>query len=206
MPAVPYRFAGVVRQDGREQFLLAQGDRLIPVHEGQTLEGPYKVEQITSGAIRLRYLPLDREVTVRFPGSTIPASEAAQLSWRGPGAVKLGSVFAAALLATSGEAVRASAFELRFDPEVLEPMEVQAGRYYEEGHVGHRIEEEGRIEITASHRRPAPATNAELFVVRFRALKPAHSAKISLDSVNLQALAGGSIPSSAAAFTTSVQR
>jgi len=206
MPEVPYRFAGMLREDGRSQFLLAAGDRLFPVRVGETLDGAYRVESIHSNAIRLRYLPLGRDVMVRRPGDATAPAAPAQLAWIAPREVKAGASFSVALHATSVEPVRASSFELRFDPEVIEPLFVQAGRYYEEGNLAHRIGDDGRIEIAASRRTPAAVTNAELFVVRFRALKPSAAAALSVESRDLQAPAGGRIPSTVAPLTLAVRR
>lgn len=205
MPALPYRFAGRIRQDESSQLLLANGERILAVSEGQTLDGAWRVEQISADAIRLRYLPLARDVKIGVPGGASSPSSPAELTWNGPREVKRGATFSVALSATSAEPVRASRFELRFNPAVLEPLEVLAGRYYEDGNLSHRIDEDGRIEIHARHRNAAVAASAELFVVKLRAAKPVATTEISVDSLTLQAQGGGSIPSSVAAFQTAVR-
>jgi hypothetical protein len=56
---MPYRVAGQVLQQGALQIVLARGDAVLTVQEGDTLEGGYEVETIRRDRVTLRYLPLD---------------------------------------------------------------------------------------------------------------------------------------------------
>lgn len=66
-PALPYRFAGRVVREGVAHALLAKGDVVLAVREGETLEGGYRVESISAEEITLLYLPLGtrQRITVR---------------------------------------------------------------------------------------------------------------------------------------------
>ncbi|MBI4204716.1 MAG: hypothetical protein HY527_06790 [Betaproteobacteria bacterium] len=57
-PLMPYRFAGRVMHGGKLQVFLSRGDGVIPISEGQTLDGTYRVESIAPNGITLVYLPL----------------------------------------------------------------------------------------------------------------------------------------------------
>jgi hypothetical protein len=63
-PPLPYTFAGRLIHDGKLSLLLAKGDDVIAVKEGQTLDGVYKVESITQTQITLVYLPLNQKQTI----------------------------------------------------------------------------------------------------------------------------------------------
>jgi hypothetical protein len=63
-PPLPYTFAGRLIHDGKLSLLLAKGDEVIPVKEGETLDGVYKVESITQTQITLVYLPLNQKQTI----------------------------------------------------------------------------------------------------------------------------------------------
>jgi len=61
---MPYRFAGKLLQDGKLQVFLSKGDATIPVREGETLDGIYRVESIGEDRITLVYLPLKHKETI----------------------------------------------------------------------------------------------------------------------------------------------
>ena len=63
-PPLPYTFAGRLVHDGKLSLLLAKGDEVIPIKEGETLDGVYKVESITQTQITLVYLPLNQKQTI----------------------------------------------------------------------------------------------------------------------------------------------
>ncbi|HEX9585608.1 MAG TPA: cohesin domain-containing protein [Gammaproteobacteria bacterium] len=67
-PPMPYRFAGRVVHGGKSQIFLSKGDTAIPVSEGQTLDGSYRVESIEANRITLRYLPLNSKEFVPIAG------------------------------------------------------------------------------------------------------------------------------------------
>jgi hypothetical protein len=58
-PPVPYRFVGTVKHGKEVVYALAKGDSVIPIHQGDTLDGTYRVEEITSQMVTLVYLPLE---------------------------------------------------------------------------------------------------------------------------------------------------
>jgi len=98
-PAMPYRFAGTLVQDGKLQVLLAKGDALIPVQQGDTIDGGYRVESIGEDQITLIYLPLRKKEVIPFFSSLLPAMAGALAragtdhvtSRPAPAAVALGS-------------------------------------------------------------------------------------------------------------------
>jgi hypothetical protein len=57
-PPMPYRFVGHLTRDGTKQHFLMKGDVLVPVNEGEILEGTYRVEAIAADEITLLYVPL----------------------------------------------------------------------------------------------------------------------------------------------------
>ncbi|HEX6156088.1 MAG TPA: hypothetical protein VFZ54_08700 [Burkholderiales bacterium] len=63
-PPVPYRIAGRVVRAGVSQLLLAKGNDVLPVQEGDTLEGGYRVESIGAEDVTLLYLPLGVRQTI----------------------------------------------------------------------------------------------------------------------------------------------
>lgn len=79
---MPYRVAGKVVREGAAEVVLAKGDRVVTVREGDTLEDGYRVEAITSDRVTLLYVPLDvREsirVTTVLPKVSAPGDTAAQ--------------------------------------------------------------------------------------------------------------------------------
>jgi hypothetical protein len=62
---MPYRVAGKVVREGAAQIVLAKGDRLFTVREGDTLEDGYRVEAIASDRVTLLYVPLDARESIR---------------------------------------------------------------------------------------------------------------------------------------------
>jgi hypothetical protein len=77
-PAMPYRFAGTLVQDGKLQVLLAKGDAVIPVQQGETIDGGYRVESIGEDQITLIYLPLGKKEVIPFFSLLWPAGAVAQ--------------------------------------------------------------------------------------------------------------------------------
>jgi hypothetical protein len=63
-PPLPYTFAGRLVHDGKLSLLLAKGDEVVPIREGETLDGVYKVDSITQTQITLIYLPLGQKQTI----------------------------------------------------------------------------------------------------------------------------------------------
>jgi len=55
---MPYRVAGQVAQGEGAQVVLAKGDTIFTVREGELLEGGYRVESIGPDSVTLFYVPL----------------------------------------------------------------------------------------------------------------------------------------------------
>jgi len=60
-------------QDGKLQVLLATGNTVVPVREGETIDGGYRVESIGEDQITLIYLPLKKKEVIPFFSSLLPA-------------------------------------------------------------------------------------------------------------------------------------
>jgi hypothetical protein len=71
-PPMPYRFAGTLVQDGKLQVLLANGDAVIPVRVGESIDGGYRVESIGEDQITLIYLPLGKKEVIPIFSSLLP--------------------------------------------------------------------------------------------------------------------------------------
>jgi hypothetical protein len=76
---MPYRYAGKLEQGGRQSVLLAKGDMVFPINEGETLDGAYRVESIGETQITLTYLPLAREERIPVNSSLPVAASATRL-------------------------------------------------------------------------------------------------------------------------------
>jgi hypothetical protein len=213
-PAMPYRVAGRVVQDGTLQIILARGDAVLTVREGDTLDGAYQVEKIQPERVTLLYMPLGvREdlpvnsalafdessprpapLAAAAPAAAAGASapEPAKLSWEGPQRVTAGSTFDVALKLTSAEAVRAAPLQLVFDAQVLEPVAVRAGGFFSGGLFSYRVNPGGTIFIGASGN-GSTAADAEFLVVRFKPIGGPGTAELKISSVSLQDPAGRAI-------------
>jgi hypothetical protein len=240
-PPMPYKFAGKLLQDGKFQVFLSKGDATIPVWEGETLDGTYRVESIGEDRITLVYLPLKHketipvfslipnagvqaqmapqaapsQVTTRVatgstagpasvitPGAPIPTSsiiaidgriqdKPAQLLWQGPQQVKLGSRFEVTLKVTSGQPLRASPMQIRFDPAYLEFVAAKPGKLFGgERNFSYRVDPGGSIFVGASNQNPVPLSDADLIVLVFKTVKTAPAAQLSVSSLSLQGPAG----------------
>src|SRR5882762_1492727 len=214
-PPMPYRYAGKLVQGGQQSVLLAKGDMLFPVNEGETLDGAYRVESIGETQITLTYLPLAHEeripVDSSFPvavsatrldpaaagggqaaSATAAPARPAQLLWEGPQQVKLGTRFEVVLRVTSGQPLQASPVQLRFDPAYLEFVAAKPGKFL--GGMGrdftYRANPDGSIFVGASIQDPAPAAGAELLVLSFRTVKTAAATELSVASLNLRGAEG----------------
>ena len=73
-PPNPYRFAGTVEYGGSRKVLLARGDRIFEVKEGEVLEPGFRVQAVTPQAVTLLYEPLDAPVTVALVFPDAPAA------------------------------------------------------------------------------------------------------------------------------------
>jgi hypothetical protein len=224
-PPMPYRVAGqVVRGDGAH-VVLAKGDAVLAVREGDTLDGGYRVESIAEDRVTLRYLPLgvrhDLAVVSTLGVDAPPARTAlaapepgaapvalaqrpAQLRWEGPKEVRAGDTFNVALKVTSAQPVRASPLQLGYDAKLLEPVDVRAGGFFADGMFSYRVNRAGSIFVGASGK-GAVATDAEIVVVTFRPIRSGATAELTVSSLLLQGVAGRAIAHDRpAAFRTTI--
>ena len=216
-PPMPYRYAGKLVQGGQQSVLLAKGDMLFPVNEGETLDGAYRVESIGETQVTLTYLPLAHEERVPVDSSLPVAASAtrldaaaaagggqaasatatrpAQLLWEGPQQVELGTRFEVVLRVTSDQPLQASPMQLRFDPACLEFVAVKPGKFLDsmDRNFSYRANPDGSIFVGASIQHPASASGAELLVLTFRTVKTAAAAELSIASLNLQGARGQAV-------------
>ena len=207
-PPMPYRFAGRVRNGGEEEFLLSKGELVFPVKEGDTVDGTYKVVAVKPDSIELIYVPLGtpERITVSSvldvappvlaaapPPAPVADAKPAQLRWDGPKQVSAGGNFTVALHVSTQQPLRAAPMQLRYAPDVLEPVEVRPGKFIGNGSFSYRVSPDGSIFVGASTPSVAPGTDAELVIVTFKSLKAGATAEISMSGLSLQSLAGRAI-------------
>jgi hypothetical protein len=194
--------------------LLAKGDMLFPVNEGETLDGAYRVESIGETEVTLTYLPLAHEERIAVDSSlpvaasatrldpaaaagggqaaSATAAQSAQFLWQGPQQVKLGTRFEVVLRVSSRQPLQASPMQLRFDPTYLEFEGAKPGKFL--GGMGrdfsYRANPAGSIFVGASIQDPASAAGAELLVLSFRTVKTAAATELSIASLNLRGAGG----------------
>jgi hypothetical protein len=220
-PPMPYRVAGSVVHDGIAQVVLAKGDRVLTVQQGDTLDDGYRVEAIGPQGVTLVYLPLNmpqqlamtvplgelQPRTVAAANAALPAAVAdnrpATLRLEGPARIRAGDPFSVALKVTSDQAVRSAPVQLSFDAALLEPVDVRRGGFFADGIFSFRINPSGSIFIGAAGKGAVPA-DAEFFVVTFKPVR-AGAAELKLSSVLLQGAAGRAIAhDQPAAFRTAI--
>jgi hypothetical protein len=219
-PPNPYRFAGKVVRGGEELVLVSKGELVFPVKAGDTVDGVYKVESVGSEAIEFTYLPLgtrDRVAVASVldaapaPAAAAPAADAAphgpaQLRWEGPSQVQAGASFTVALRVSTREALQAAPMQLRFEPTVLEPVNVRPGKFFDDGTFSYRVNPAGSIFVGAVSKLLPPGADAELVVVTFKPLKRGVTAELGMSSLSLQGAAGRTIPhDKVAAFRAAIQ-
>jgi Cohesin domain len=231
-PPVPYRYAGKVRKGSEEEVLISKGDVVVPVKAGDTLDGVYKVEAISAERIDLVYLPLgtrDRIVVssaldaeraqpplaaAPAPARAVPATASAsgatsagpaQLRWEGPERVAAGESFNVTLRVSTTEPLRAAPMQLRFAPDVLQPVNVRPGKFFGQGSFTYRVNPEGSIFVGASSPAAAAGNDAELVIVTFRPIKRG-TAELSMGALSLQGASGRAIAhEQLGAFRTAIQ-
>ena len=232
-PPVPYRFAGKDRKGSEEEVLISKGDVVVPVKAGDTLDGVYKVESISAERIDLVYLPLgtrDRIVVssaldaegaqpplaaAPAPARAVPAAASAsgatsvgpaQLRWEGPERVAAGESFTVTLRVSTTEPLRAAPMQLRFAPDVLQPVNVRPGKFFGQGSFTYRVNPEGSIFVGASSPAAAAGNDAELVIVTFRPIKRGITAELSMGALSLQGASGRAIAhEQLGAFRTAIQ-
>jgi Cohesin domain len=232
-PPMPYRFAGKIINGSEQELFVAKGDSVIPVKVGDTLDGLYKVESISAERIEIVYLPLgtrdriavssalDAEPT-QAPLAAAPAPTPAapntasasaatnggpaQLRWEGPDRVAAGESFTVTLRVSTSELLRAAPMQLRFAPDVLQPVNVQPGKFFGQGNFTYRVNSDGSIFVGASSPAAAAGDDAELVVVTFRPIKGGTTAELRMGALNLQGASGRAIAhEQPSAFRTAIQ-
>jgi Cohesin domain len=231
-PPMPYRIAGKVVAAGVPQIVLAKGDSIVTVREGDKLDDGYRIESIKRDHVVMLYMPLgmrerlplsatfiidesyaDAEPVAPAPTQAIaplPTSEAAvdshpaQLRWEGPEEVKAGDAFNVALKLTSDQTLRSVPLQVSFDAALLEPVNVRPGKLFADGLFSYRINPEGSIFVGASGKGTV-AADAEILVLTFKPLRSGETAELTVSSMLLQDAAGSAIAHDhPAAFRTAI--
>jgi hypothetical protein len=219
-PPLPYRVAGRVAYGEEAHVVLARGETVLTVREGDMLDGGYRVESIAADRVTLRYTLLDLRHDLAI-AATLPleapqaqlaasppaaASRPAQLRWEGPKQVRAGDPFNVALKITSVHPLRASPLQLGYDAKLLEPLDVRAGGFFAGGMFSYRVNPGGAIFVGASGKGAVPA-DAELLVITFKPIRPGATAELTLSSLILQGASGRTIAHDRpAAFRTAIVR
>lgn len=63
-PQLPFRFVGLIDDEGGRSVLLMEGNRLHVVQSGEQIDSRYRVERIGDTAIEFTYLPLLQRQTL----------------------------------------------------------------------------------------------------------------------------------------------
>jgi len=187
-PPMPYRVAGQVVHGDGAHVVLAKGDAVLMVREGESLEGGYRVESIGPDRVTLLYLPLGvrENLPVASTLSVDAESRPAQVRWEGPERVRKGDTFEVALKVTSAQSLDALPLQLAFDAKLLELVAVRSGGFFgAEGKFSYRVSPEGRVSVGASGPGRV-ASDAELVVFTFKPIRPAIAAELKLSSIVLQ--------------------
>ena len=117
-------------------------------------------------------------------------SKPAQLRWDGPKQLRAGTSFSVALRLSSNQPVRAAPMQLRFDPGLLEAVNVRAGKFFDQGNFAYRVNSEGSIFVGATAPGAPPGADAELIIVTFKPIKAGATAELNVASLSLQGVAG----------------
>lgn len=67
-PPLPYRFLGQMQDGGNRVFYLGHGDQMLLAHEGEVLEGSYKVVSVTDSAIEFESVQSGVKQTLPISG------------------------------------------------------------------------------------------------------------------------------------------
>src|SRR5881409_3492269 len=65
-PPLPYRFAGQFHRESGIDVYVARGEEIFPVKEGDTLDGQYKVDSVSTTEVSFVYLPSGARQTMQF--------------------------------------------------------------------------------------------------------------------------------------------
>ncbi len=235
-PKSPYSVVGTVLVDGAPSVYLAKGERIYEAKPGLELDGGYRVESVSGEEVILLYVPLGAKLSLPYTTTltergelaatekkpvdtaivalSVPASKTvpegpakpAQIRWEGPATVRAGSAFSVSLHVSSARSLRASPMLLRFAPDMLESLNVRAGRFYGQGSFSYRVNPEGTIFVGASGNGATPGADAELVVLTFRPRQSGSTTEISLGSLALEDSSGQALAhDSVSVFRTTIQ-
>jgi len=73
-PALPFRYVGKFVEKGAVRLLIAKGETDYDVSGGETLDGMYRVDEVSEQAVVFTYLPLELRQILSIP----PANEASR--------------------------------------------------------------------------------------------------------------------------------
>lgn len=222
--------------EGAPKVYLAKGERIYEAKPGLELDGGFRVESVSAEEVILLFTPLGAKMILPYSTSltergelaattqlpvdtalvapTAPAlkpvpdgpSKPAQIRWEGPASVSAGATFSVSLHVSSTQSLRASPMLLRFAPDMLESLNVRAGRFFGQGSFNYRVNPDGTIFVGASGTGATPGEDAELVVLTFRPRRSGSIAEISLGSLALQDSSGQALAhDSVSVFRTVIQ-
>jgi hypothetical protein len=67
-PKPPFVYMGLIEEGGRTKAVLAQGEQLHIVTQGETFAGSYRLETVSSEEVVLLYVPLDARQSLSMGG------------------------------------------------------------------------------------------------------------------------------------------
>jgi hypothetical protein len=63
-PPFPFAYMGQIVEDGKAQFILSRGDRVVTLAIGDTIDKTYKLDNAAGGVLTFVYLPLNTKQTL----------------------------------------------------------------------------------------------------------------------------------------------
>lgn len=67
-PPFPYAYLGGLSEDGVRTAFFTQGERVLPVKAGDTVDAVYRIDQMTEKLMTLTYLPLKQSLSLALGG------------------------------------------------------------------------------------------------------------------------------------------
>ena len=189
------------------EVVLAKGERVFAVKTGDLLEDGYRVESVEPTKVVLKHvvdkslhvlpllplLPPLSEIAAAQREAPLAPDGPAKIEWQGPDQVRAGDHFEVSLKVKSAAAILAAPVEIAFDPSVVQPVDVRAGRFFFQGSFSYRINPAGRIVIGAAGKSGLVSDEDELFVVSLRPLGPADAVELRLSHLVLHGAAGSQV-------------
>ena len=149
--------------------------------------------------------PAAREAPIAASAGGATSAGPAQLRWDGPERVAAGESFTVVLRVSTSELLRAAPMQLRFAPDVVQPVTVKPGKFFGQGTFSYRVNPEGWIFVGASSPAAAAGNDAELVIVTFKPIKSG-TAELSMGALSLQGASGRAIAhEQPVAFRTAIQ-